>query len=43
MRELMEKVTRGTGAVFESPGLAAALYAGALVAVVATIGLREED
>lgn len=43
MRELMEKVTRGTGTVFESPGLAAALYMGAVVAVIVTTGLRREE
>ena len=43
MQELVKKVTRGTETVFRSPRLAAVLYAGALLAVMVTIGLREED
>lgn len=42
MRKLLEKTTRGTAVVFENPGIAAALYAGAVAAVVVTMRLRRE-
>lgn len=42
MTELLESVTRGTEKVFRSPGLAAALYMGAVVAVIITTALHEE-
>lgn len=40
MRELLEKTARGAAAVFENPGIAAALYAGAVAAVMVTMRLR---
>jgi hypothetical protein len=43
MRKLLESATRGTTAVFERPGVAAAFYVGAVVAVIITTGLRPED
>ncbi len=43
MRDLMDSMVRGTRGVFQNPALAGALYAGALVAVLVTRGLRRED
>lgn len=43
MRKLLEMVARGTEAVFKSPGMAAALYATAVAAVVVATGSREDN
>ncbi len=39
----MEKVVELARKIFESPKFAAALYAGAVIAVFATMELREEE
>lgn len=42
MRSLVDSLVDGTRSVFESPKLAAGLYMAALVAVLATVGRRED-
>lgn len=43
MRGLLDGIVGGTRKVLRNPGLAGALYAGALVAVLVTRELRRED
>lgn len=43
MREIMQKVTRGTEQVLRSPGASAAFYLVAAMAVAAVVWTREEE